>query len=152
MNELFTPPNISSKPKGKSDHRSESPVDVAATAATPLAEEKTLTSESQIGLELSTDRPGNLPALIKPASDAKDSDFDWGAENDDVVLRHQLAIAIYRNTLDGLVIRQGRDWNDDDDTYIVISPENIDAFIDKLADVAGIQSFGRPQPAARKVC
>jgi hypothetical protein len=113
---------------------------------TPLPGEKTLTSESQIGVELGAlDGPANLPALIEPALDTKDSVFDWGAANEDVVLRHQLAIAIYRNALDGLVIRQERDWNDDDDTYIVISPENVDAFIDKLTDVAGIQSFGRPQ-------
>jgi hypothetical protein len=79
----------------------------------------------------------------KPADDA--ADFDWFSD-DSIVLRPQLAVAIYQNERGGLVIRQERNWDEDNDTFIVISPENISAFIDKITDVAGIPSFGGPEP------
>ena len=75
--------------------------------------------------------------------------FDWN-EDDSVVLRPQQAIAIYRNPSDGLVIRRERDWSEEEDTYIVIAPENVDAVLDRLCDVAGVQSFGRPKPSVPK--
>jgi hypothetical protein len=44
-----------------------------------------------------------------------------------------------------LVIRQERDWNEEDDAYIVISPENVGAFVDRLTDVTGVPSLGGPE-------
>jgi hypothetical protein len=58
-------------------------------------------------------------------------------------LREQQSIAIYRNKYDALVIRQERRWDEDEDTCIIITPENIDTFIDRLTDVAGIPSVGK---------
>jgi hypothetical protein len=78
-----------------------------------------------------------------------DEKFNW-LSDDSVVLQPQLAIAVYRNGAGGLVIRQERDWNDEDDTFIVISPENIDSFVDKLTDLAGFPAFGGPQPTPTK--
>ena len=132
--------------------RSESPVGETDTAAIPLADAETLISESR-------NRPAgdtaNLPALIIPVASNEDAiknsetKFDWN-EDEFVVLRPQQAIAIYRNPSDGLVIRQERDWSEEADTYIVIAPENIEAFLDRLCDVAGIQSYGRAAPSALK--
>jgi hypothetical protein len=76
-----------------------------------------------------------------PAASAEDSeDFDW-SDDEDIVLREQQSIAIYRNKFHGIVIRQARRWNEEDDTVIVINRENIDAFLDRLTNIAGVASF-----------
>jgi hypothetical protein len=85
--------------------------------------------------------------LVQPAEKdapaATPKDFDWG-NDEDIVLREQQSIAIYRNMHGGLVIRQERRrWDEDEDTCIIIAPENIGTFIDRLTDVAGIPSVGR---------
>lgn len=73
------------------------------------------------------------------------NEFDW-FDDESIVLRPQLAVAIYNNERGGLVIRQERDWNEESDTFIVIAPENVAAFVDRITDAAGIPSFGGPQP------
>jgi hypothetical protein len=83
---------------------------------------------------------------------ADHSDFDW-IDEETLVLRRQRAVALYRLPDGGLVIRQERDWNEEDDTCIVISPENVGDFVDRLADVAGIPTVGGPKvppPAVRR--
>lgn len=81
----------------------------------------------------------------EPSADqGKHPDFDWNDE-ETVVLGRQLAVAVYRTPDGGLVIRQERDWNEEDDTYIVISPQNVSAFVDRLVDVVGIPSVGGPE-------
>lgn len=84
-------------------------------------------------------------SLQAPELEDEAAEFDWMTD-DSIVLRPQLAVAIYQNERGGLVIRQERDWNEDGDTFIVISPENIPAFIDRITDVAGVPSFGGPEP------
>jgi hypothetical protein len=69
-------------------------------------------------------------------------DFDWH-DDDSVVLRHQPAVAIYRNNAGGVTIRQERSWDQDEDVTIYIDRDNIPAFIDKLTDICGIPSAGR---------
>jgi len=93
---------------------------------------------------------GGLPVVIdppaqKPPADAPEpkSDFDWVAD-DSIVLRQQPAIAVYISETGYLVIRQERQWNEDADTIICIAPESIDTFIDKITDVVGIPSIGKP--------
>lgn len=108
-------------------------------------------SEPQRGPTPPTPIAENSPAvpeqpepIAAPAATAKDSeDFDWVSENnEDVVLREQQAIAIYRNTYGGLVIRQHEGgFPGDHDTIIVINRENIGAFVDRLTEVAGVPSF-----------
>ena len=89
-----------------------------------------------------------LPAVIDPPKapasgpEAK-SDFDWGAD-DSVVLHHQPAVAVYINQAGGLTIRQERSWDQDEDIIIAIAPENVGEFIDKLTDIVGIPSVGKP--------
>jgi hypothetical protein len=75
----------------------------------------------------------------KPAP--KKKEFDWD-DKDSVVLEEQLAIAVYIGERGHLVIRQRADWNETDDTVILIAPQNITEFVDKLTDVAGIPSLG----------
>jgi hypothetical protein len=95
-----------------------------------------------------------LPAVIPPAPKAApaptEKDFAWSADQEDIVLREQPSIAIYRNPYDGIVIRQERRWDEDDDTFIVINRENIDTFLDRLTDIAGVLSFGGPEPKSGK--
>jgi hypothetical protein len=80
------------------------------------------------------------------AKDQDDAlDFDW-SDGETLVFRRQLAVAVYRTPDGGLVIHQEPDWNEEDDTYIVISPENVGVFIDRLTDIAGIPSIGGPKP------
>ena len=67
-------------------------------------------------------------------------EFDW-RNDEDVLLPEQTAIAVYLNPKGGLVIRQERRWDEDQDTIIVIARNNVMPFIDKLTDVAGIPSI-----------
>jgi hypothetical protein len=97
---------------------------------------------------------GNRQLVVLPQANAEqpvedeegDLDFDWD-DKETLVFRRQLAVAVYRNPEGALVIRQEPDWNEDCDTYIVISPENVSAFIERLTDVAGIPSIGGPEPS-----
>jgi hypothetical protein len=80
------------------------------------------------------------------------TEFDWNDE-DTLVLRRQFAVAVYRTPDGSLVIRQERDWNEEDDTCIVISPENVGDFVDRLTDAAGIPTVGGPKvppPSVRR--
>lgn len=74
-----------------------------------------------------------------------DPDFDW-IKSPDVVLHEQPQTAIYFNPEGALVIRQRADWNEENDPFVYICPNNIMDFIDKLCDVAGIPSVGGPTP------
>lgn len=64
------------------------------------------------------------------------SNFNWSSD-DSIVLREQPAIAVYRNSIEGLTIRQERAWNEDEDTIVVIAPQGIAAFMAALSKVCG---------------
>jgi hypothetical protein len=64
--------------------------------------------------------------------DAEFGDFDW-ADDPAVVLRSQPATAIYHNPMGHIVIRQERSWAQEDDPYVMISPENAVTFMEALA-------------------
>jgi hypothetical protein len=72
-------------------------------------------------------------------TDCQNEVLDWRDE-EPLVFRRQLSVAVYRTPDGGLVIRQERDWNEEDDTYIVTPPQNVGAFVDRLVHVAGIPS------------
>jgi len=55
-------------------------------------------------------------------------------------------LAVYWNTRGDLVIRQERDWSENDDPFLVIGRDNVDAFLDRLCDVVGIPSAGKSKP------
>jgi hypothetical protein len=76
-------------------------------------------------------QPEPISAPAEPAED-----FSW-RDDPSVVCHHQLA-----NPYGGIVIRQERDWNDEEDVCIVVSRENIAAFLDKVTEVAGVPSAG----------
>jgi hypothetical protein len=81
-------------------------------------------------------------ATQKAPKDVED-DFDWFTD-DSIILRKQLPIAVYFNKQNELVIRQQSDDWPDDDVFIVIAPQNIGDFVDKLTDIIGIPSVGKP--------
>jgi hypothetical protein len=71
---------------------------------------------------------------------ARGHDFDWAAEareGGSVVLRQQRMTAVYRNTAGDLVIRQERDWNEEEDPFVVITQQNEQEF---WIDFLGIRS------------
>ncbi|WP_375762902.1 hypothetical protein ACE10X_22740 [Bradyrhizobium sp. Pha-3] len=59
-------------------------------------------------------------------------EFNWN-DDDSIILREQRATAAYRNKDGDLIIRQRARWNDDEDTFVFISPENEVAFMEGLA-------------------
>ncbi len=69
-------------------------------------------------------------------------EFDW-SDSENVVLHDQPETAVYFNPKGALVIRQRADWNEENDPFVYICPNNIAEFIDKLCDVVGIPSVGR---------
>jgi hypothetical protein len=101
-------------------------------------------------VDLLDEQQPKLPAVIEqkpeePKAEASEPEpeFDW-TNDDSVVLHHQPAIAVYFNKQGGLVIRQQRDgFYENEDTIIVITPENMETFLDKLTDACGIPSVGR---------
>ena len=83
-----------------------------------------------------------LGTLPHPVEDSDWTKFDW-ANDEDIVLREQQSVAIYRNGQGSLVIRQERRWDQDEDVIIIVTAGNIDTFIDRLTDVAGFPSVGK---------
>lgn len=66
-------------------------------------------------------------------SEARAEHFDWcDATDDDIVVTHQPAIAIYTNAAGHIVIRQRDD--SDEDRVVTIAPANIQAVIDRLVE------------------
>lgn len=61
-----------------------------------------------------------------------DSNFDW-SDNPAVILQEQPATAVYFNPDGQLVIRQRASWCNDEDFFIVISPENCNTLLDGIA-------------------
>jgi hypothetical protein len=59
-------------------------------------------------------------------------DFSWDPENGDVIVPHQPALAVHLNRWRQVVIRQERNWDDDDDTYITINMESLPRVIATL--------------------
>ena len=91
-------------------------------------------------------RPDDLlaPAPGSPAARHLRLDpdaFRWDVD-EDVVLHDQRATAIYHNERDDIVIRQERAWDEDDDVFVIIRRENIQAFLDKLCGACGIPGVG----------
>jgi hypothetical protein len=110
--------------------RQRSPACNAATeqAAAPLAETPKATHGAAEAV---------LAAYLEGRREEQEDVFDWHRD-DSIALERQLSIAIYLNPRDHLVIRQEREADQDEDTFIYIAPQNIAAFIDHLCRVAGV--------------
>jgi hypothetical protein len=88
--------------------------------------------------------PAVVPALGAGAVYLMGSRGDWN-KTKSVVCEQQDAVAIYFNSTGALVIRQQADWpHQEDDSIIIIAEHNIDHFLDRLTDICGMPSFGRP--------
>lgn len=75
-------------------------------------------------------------AKITPEPPAPQA-FDWFRDRADIVVPTQLAIAAYFNPHGAIVIRQERDWNEDDDHIVIVEAKNLPALIAALQRLAG---------------
>jgi hypothetical protein len=73
--------------------------------------------------------------------------FDWAADPA-VVAQHQLPIAVYSNDAGSVVIRQQADWDEENDTFIILAPATIDAFVAAVLKAAGRALLPVPPPGA----
>jgi hypothetical protein len=64
-----------------------------------------------------------------------EDDFDWN-KDDAVILQEQRATAVYHNRLGELIIRQKAAWDDERDTFVYITSENVTAFLEGAAKKA----------------
>ena len=66
------------------------------------------------------------------------NDFDWSNAEDaeDIIMHSVQAVAVYLNAKGEVVIRQERDWSQDEDSFVHIPLQNIDALIAKLKEVS----------------
>jgi hypothetical protein len=56
----------------------------------------------------------------------------WSRDNPDLICPAQLAIAVYENNYGQAVIRQERAWDEEEDTYVIISKHYLQDVIDRL--------------------
>jgi hypothetical protein len=57
--------------------------------------------------------------------------FDWSDETS-IAVRPQDAIAVYANEANEIVIRRQKDWNEEEDSVIVVSPAYVREFIEAI--------------------
>lgn len=81
--------------------------------------------------EGSEETTGIIPA-IAPVAQLVEKDDPWRHDNPDLVCAHQPAILIYENTHGMAVIRQERSWDEDEDTFVVISKHHLQDVIERL--------------------
>jgi hypothetical protein len=83
----------------------------------------------------------------RPSAEARrqSEEFDWNTDPS-IVLHEQRRTAVYFNPGGSLVIRQQKDWDEEQDPFLLIAPENAVKFLDAVCDVFGIPSFGGPEP------
>jgi len=62
-------------------------------------------------------------------------DFDWRSD-ESIVLQEQLSIAVYVNTVGGVVIRRERLWDEEEDIVICFRPESVDRVCEALKAAA----------------
>jgi hypothetical protein len=62
-----------------------------------------------------------------------EEDFNWNTD-DSIILKEQRATAVYHNKVGELIVRQQASWDDDRDTFVYITPENCNAFMDGIAE------------------
>ena len=95
----------------------------------------TCNASAQLPAVLSAETPENAPGDTA-------EDFDWSADGSSIILREQPATAVYFNREGSLVIRQHR-WPDED-SFVYIAESSIADFLDKLTDICGVPSVGKP--------
>lgn len=66
---------------------------------------------------------------------SKIEEFDWCATNGDVIVPEQRRIAIYVNAWGQAVIKEERNWDQEEDWFICISKEFLPEVIAKLRSI-----------------
>jgi hypothetical protein len=69
-----------------------------------------------------------------------DEKFDWNGKNDDIVVQSQSAIAIYENPRREVVIRVQRSWDEEEDSFVIISRSNVQSVIEAIKALIGGES------------
>ena len=64
-----------------------------------------------------------------------DDEFNWSAENEDVVQHSVQGVAAYINAYGHITIRQERSWGEDEDTIVVLTFESARALSEKLKEL-----------------
>jgi hypothetical protein len=118
--------------------RSGSPVGASDVASSKEPDEESRTS----GLPIGSTVPSS-PHIVRPNGDS--DRFDW-VNDDSIVLAEQPATAIYRNRKNSIVIRQQASWDDEMDSFVIITNQNVMSFVDQLCELVGIAEFGGPKP------
>jgi hypothetical protein len=77
------------------------------------------------------------------------SRFDWGPDNDDLLVPSQPALAVYVNPWGQIVIRQEGEIFEDD-SYVIIGSAHVPALIEKLQELNF--THRSPQPVASPDC
>lgn len=68
---------------------------------------------------------------------SNNDDFDWlPSRNENIIVPEQRATAVYVNGIGQAVIRQERNWNDEEDSIVVIDHANLPDLIKALRDIA----------------
>jgi hypothetical protein len=62
------------------------------------------------------------------------TDFSW-TDTDSVVVRQQAAVAVYENPDGDVVIRRQRDWNENEDVFVVIPRDQVRTVIKAIERV-----------------
>lgn len=62
-------------------------------------------------------------------------EFDWSEDNEDIVQPSVQGVAAYINAYGIITIRQERNWDEEDDTIIVLTIESARALSDKLREL-----------------
>jgi hypothetical protein len=78
---------------------------------------------------LDEDKPGVNP----PTPITAEEEWSWSPDNSDIVIAHQPAIGIYRNGWGSITIRQERSWDEEEDTFVLVAPENLENLIRALS-------------------
>ncbi|MDG4908438.1 hypothetical protein P9228_18600 [Mesorhizobium sp. WSM4898] len=74
-----------------------------------------------------TELDGQMPLALgsaKPARATPEPEQKWTMDwvnGQEVAIEHQAAIAVYTNAAGGIAIRQERSWDEEEDTFIVLS-------------------------------
>jgi hypothetical protein len=83
------------------------------------------TPENELAPEFSAEAQCEVCATPKP----RNPRFDWGPENDDVLVPSQPALAVYVNPWCQIVIRQEGEIFEED-SWVIIGPAHVPALIE----------------------
>jgi hypothetical protein len=62
-------------------------------------------------------------------------DFEWNAENEDVVQHSVQGVAAYINAYGNITIRQERNWDEEQDTIVVLTVDSARRLAEKLKEL-----------------